>query len=104
MKHMVHGTSRAMEAAGPMLFRSGSGRSFFLQARIFEVCRAVVFNETSFLTAPNWVALSSGLWTGNTIPEWSPLESLLDLISMCSRLCVQYILIGTQFEKIQDIN
>lgn len=92
MKHMVHGTSKAMEAAGPPLFRSGPGKSFFLQARIFEVCRSVVFNEDSFLVSPGWMALSSELWTGDTISEWCPLESLLELISKCSGLCVQYVL------------
>ncbi|KAI1867942.1 hypothetical protein JX265_003996 [Neoarthrinium moseri] len=89
VKHMVHGTSRAMEAAGPVLFRSGLGRGFFLQARMFEVCRAVVFNESTFLTTPGWVALSSESWTGNGSWEWSPLDGLLDAISMCSKLCVQ---------------
>ncbi|KAH6652938.1 hypothetical protein BKA67DRAFT_568030 [Truncatella angustata] len=86
IKHMVYGTSRAVEAAGPEFFRTEPGKSFFSQVRIFETCRTIVFNETTFLTRSDWAALSFGSREANFASPQHPLESLLDIITMCAKL------------------
>ena len=92
VKHMIHGTSRAMEAAGPVLFESGHGRDFYMQARIFEVSRAIIFQESTFLATPAWERLSGSLCGDATLSPRDPLESLMDIMSMCSELCYQSVL------------
>ena len=86
-QHMIHGTAKALEASGPSSCRSGPSRQFFTQARVFEVSRTILFNESSFLTQPKWMDFSREMWTDEDGDEWRPLDSLLDIMVMCSRLC-----------------
>ncbi|CAM1509580.1 Fc.00g033190.m01.CDS01 [Cosmosporella sp. VM-42] len=88
VQHIVHGTSSALVASGPMTCQSGIGRRFFMEVKIFEVCRAIVFNEPTFLATPEWAALSSDLRSKSGI-SWNSLDALLDVIVMCSTLRVQ---------------
>ncbi|POR33827.1 Uncharacterized protein TPAR_05976, partial [Tolypocladium paradoxum] len=85
-QHMVHGTAQALAASGPSACRSGPGLAFFAQARVFEVCRTILFNEASFLTEPGWVRLGREQLPGD---DGRPLDSLLDIMVMCSRLRVR---------------
>ncbi|SPO01485.1 uncharacterized protein DNG_04158 [Cephalotrichum gorgonifer] len=59
LQHMIYGTSRALIASGPSACTSGSTRTFFAQARTFEVCRAIIFNEPTFLAQPEWMDVTS---------------------------------------------
>ncbi|KAG5985442.1 hypothetical protein E4U55_000004 [Claviceps digitariae] len=89
-RHIIHGTCMALQASGPSSCRSGPAFAFFTQARIFEISRTILYNERTFLSEPGWVALSRGLSVnvggGYT---WSPLDSLLDIMVMCSDLRVR---------------
>lgn len=96
LQHIVHGTSVALKASGPESCRSGPGLAFFIQARMFEVSRTILFNEPTFLTEPEWVALSRDMWSeeenfesGAARNSWRPLDSLLDIMVMCSNLRVR---------------
>ncbi|KAF4975554.1 hypothetical protein FZEAL_7669 [Fusarium zealandicum] len=86
LQHLVHGTSRALVATGPLAFQSGSGKRFFMEIKIFEVCRAIIFNETSFLANPDWRCLSSKLHDPAEDYESHRLDALLDIIVLCSTL------------------
>ncbi|KAL6876916.1 fungal-specific transcription factor domain-containing protein [Trichoderma novae-zelandiae] len=97
-QHMTHGTAKALEASGPSNCRAGSSRGFFVQARIFEVSRSILGNESTFLTQPGWMELSREMWTGEHGDEWHPLDSLLDIMVMVSRLRVR----TAAFIDIQD--
>ncbi|UNI24901.1 hypothetical protein JDV02_010620 [Purpureocillium takamizusanense] len=94
-QHMVHGTAEALRAAGPGACARGPGRAFFAQARVFEACRTILFNEPTFLTDGAWADLARGMWTAGRDDgdgdgdEWHPLDSLLDVMVMCSRLRVR---------------
>ncbi|PWI65616.1 hypothetical protein PCL_06821 [Purpureocillium lilacinum] len=90
-QHMVHGTASALRATGPGACARGPGRAFFAQARIFEACRTILFNEPTFLTDAAWAELARGMWAGDDgrVNEWHPLDSLLDIMVMCSRLRVR---------------
>ncbi|TWU77456.1 hypothetical protein ED733_006860 [Metarhizium rileyi] len=96
-QHIIHGTSKALKSTGPGLCRSGPGLAFFIQARIFEISRTILFNEPTFLTEPEWVALSRDVWTGCASASasasaferktcWTLLDSLLEIMVMCSSL------------------
>ncbi|KAJ6439335.1 lysine amidinotransferase [Purpureocillium lavendulum] len=99
VQHMVHGTGEALRASGPGACARGPGRAFFVQARVFETCRTILFNEPTFLTEAAWAALARDMWTrtaddddtagDGAADEWHPLDSLLDIMVMCSQLRVR---------------
>ncbi|KAL7939266.1 fungal-specific transcription factor domain-containing protein [Trichoderma chlorosporum] len=97
-QHMTHGTAKALEASGPFKCRAGPSRKFFVQARIFEVLRTILGNESTFLTQPEWMDLSRQMWTGEHGDEWHPLDSLLDIMVMISNLRVR----AAKFIEIQE--
>ncbi|CAK7236041.1 hypothetical protein SCUCBS95973_009470 [Sporothrix curviconia] len=107
--HMVHGTARALRASGAASCRRGRARTFFLQARVFEVFRAIVCSDATFLTEPEWTNLLEEMWVGDggrraeqegryegsrengrqnsgDDHTWHPLDTLLDLIVLCTKL------------------
>ncbi|ETS73824.1 hypothetical protein PFICI_14770 [Pestalotiopsis fici W106-1] len=92
IKHMVHGTSKAVAATGPEFFQSKPGRSFFAQARVFEACRAIIFNDATFLTGPQWLDFSTQTRDESVPASVSPPDSLNDLliiVVLCSKLSVR---------------
>ncbi|KAF4462351.1 hypothetical protein FALBO_10839 [Fusarium albosuccineum] len=89
IQHLVHGTASALVATGPLAFESGPGKRFFLEIRIFEVCRAIVFNEPTFLASVEWQALSAKLEEAADVGQSHPLDTLLDIITLCSTLRVR---------------
>ena len=87
LQHFVHGTSKALGFSGPSAFRSGAARRFFLQARTFEVCRSIIFNDATFLAEKRWMKLSNAdprnlCYCPNTCVQ----EQLLDIMVKCSSL------------------
>ncbi|KAF4989619.1 hypothetical protein FDECE_14655 [Fusarium decemcellulare] len=89
IQHLVHGTSSALVATGPLAFESGPGKRFFLEIKIFEVCRAIVFNEPTFLANVEWQDLSTKLEEAVGAGQSHPLDALLDIITLCSTLRVR---------------
>ncbi|KAH7473061.1 hypothetical protein FOMA001_g12655 [Fusarium oxysporum f. sp. matthiolae] len=88
IQHLVHGTSKALVAAGPTSCQSGHGQRFFTEIRIFEVCRAIIFNEPTFLAKADWRCLIREMRAkeqGNA----DILDELLDIIVSCSTLRVR---------------
>ncbi|KAK1989223.1 hypothetical protein LZ30DRAFT_696068 [Colletotrichum cereale] len=86
LQHMVFGTSQALIASGPATCSSGSMRTFFNQARSFEVCRSIIFNQASFLAAPEWINLTDSLSKSNVAMVHGSLDELLKLVVLCSAL------------------
>ena len=99
LQHLVHGTAQALIAGGPSTCISGSCRRFFTESKVFEVCRAIVFNRPTFLAEERWMALSASLRASST---WSrsqqALDALLDIVVMCSSLRVQYVAVSIFFK------
>ncbi|KAH7165323.1 hypothetical protein EDB81DRAFT_942388 [Dactylonectria macrodidyma] len=89
VQHIVHGTSKALVASGPHACHSSFGKRFFTEVKIFEVCRAIVFNEPTFLAQPKWRALSGKFQADLNGTEIHPLDDLLDIIVACSSLRVR---------------
>ncbi|KAM3461702.1 hypothetical protein MY5147_007858 [Beauveria neobassiana] len=87
LQHMVHGTSKGLAASGPSICAAPAGARMFQQARMFEVCRTIVFNDRSLLTRPEWTAASQRLWSDDRFSDdWRPLDALVDLMLLCSDL------------------
>lgn len=87
IKHTMFGTSRILQHLGPEAFRSGLGLSCFNQIRMFEVSRALLFSESSFLIESPWTDLIHA----NTISDLDvhPIHDLLNLMIRCSDHCAR---------------
>ncbi|KAH8678432.1 hypothetical protein BX600DRAFT_493694 [Xylariales sp. PMI_506] len=92
LRHMIHGTAKALEASKPLNCRTGTTRRFFIQAKVFEVSRTILFNESSFLTQPEWMDMSRSLFMDDDeLVDQHPLNALLDIMAMCSQLRVRVV-------------
>lgn len=89
LKHILHGTSKILQARGPEAHLSGRGRSFFLTVRPFEICRALIYSEPSFLSDHSWTSLMTKMWNEDLAKQWHPKEKLFDLMLACSSLGTQ---------------
>lgn len=56
-KHMVHGTSQLLQAAGPDQTISASRGAFLKLFRIFEANRAILYGEGTILSSIDWAAI-----------------------------------------------
>ncbi|KAF5017870.1 hypothetical protein F66182_10165 [Fusarium sp. NRRL 66182] len=106
IQHLVHGTSKALVAAGPSSCQSGLGQRFFAEIRIFEVCRAIIFNEPTFLADSEWTRLAVEMLSANDKDETRSLHELLDIVVLCSTLRVRasnlvYSLSGSGIENFE---
>ncbi len=91
LQHMIHGTAKGLAASGPSICATPAGARMFQQAKMFEVCRTIVFNEQSFLTQPEWRTASKRLWSNHGFSdEWQPLDSLVDIMLLCPDLRYRY--------------
>jgi hypothetical protein len=89
VQHLVHGTSKALVAAGPTTCYSGLDQRFFTEIRIFEVCRAIIFNEPTFLAQEEWRELVKRMKVSKDKDGAHSLDDLLDIIVLCSTLRVR---------------
>ncbi|KAI6269341.1 hypothetical protein MCOR28_007782 [Pyricularia oryzae] len=89
LQHLIHGTSKALRASGPSTCISGPCMRFFTESKIFEVCRAVVFNQPTFLADEKWMALSASLRAYSLCSSQKVLDALLDIVVMCASLRVK---------------
>ncbi|PKX88460.1 uncharacterized protein P174DRAFT_398012 [Aspergillus novofumigatus IBT 16806] len=86
VKHFLYGTSKMLQLRGPEAHIAGRGRSFFLTVRVFEVCRALIYSEPTFLCQPEWMSLMVKIENENDDNEWHPKELLFDLMIKCSSI------------------
>ncbi|KAE8393317.1 hypothetical protein BDV23DRAFT_170257 [Aspergillus alliaceus] len=84
VKHFLYGTSKMLQLRGPEAHVTGSGRTLFLTVRVFEICRALIYPEPSFLCQPEWVSLMTRIWNEGLNIVWHPKELLFDLIIKCT--------------------
>jgi len=84
-KHF-NGTSDILQYFGPEACLSGVGQKFFLTIRIFEISRALLFTEKTFLSEKKWQDLMAHIWDTRDIENWHPKEQLFDIMVSCSSL------------------
>lgn len=87
-KHFLYGTSHLLRLKGPRNCTEGPGKELFLTLRIFEISRALIYTDSSFLSEPNWVRLAQTLRDG-VGNAWHPKEAIYDLMLCCSNLCIK---------------
>ena len=87
--HFLHGTSELLNHFGPSAFRTEPGREFFLTIRVFEISRALLFTQETFLVQPEWTNLMQELWNDQEFQDLHPKEALFDIIILCSSLAVR---------------
>ncbi|KAF7597155.1 hypothetical protein BBP40_009494 [Aspergillus hancockii] len=75
-----------LQLRGPEAHISGPGRSFFLTVRVFEICRALIYSEPTFLRQPEWMSLMNKIWYNEVNNAWHPKELLFDLMITSSSL------------------
>ncbi|OCL13062.1 hypothetical protein AOQ84DRAFT_283862 [Glonium stellatum] len=87
-KHFLYGTSHLLRLKGPTACREGTRKKLFLTLRIFEISRALIYTDSSFLYEPDWMSLTQMLSeeAGNA---WDPKEAMYDLMVCCSNLCIK---------------
>ena len=90
VQHLVGGTSKALLAAGPTVCLTGRGKRFFTEIRMFEVCRAIIFNEPTFLANSEWRILTASIHPNEQGKDCG-LNALMDIITSCSTLRVRYV-------------
>ncbi|CAG9998590.1 unnamed protein product [Clonostachys byssicola] len=86
VQHLVHGTSKALVAIGPQACVGSLPQRFFMEIKIFEVCRAIVFNDSSFLMQDEWIAFSKRVQSTIDPSNLHPFDDLLDIILRCASL------------------
>lgn len=56
-----------------------NAQAFFFSVRVFEISRALIFTEPTFLTKPEWRAAIDMYWIHNP-NSWTPKEALFDIL------------------------
>ncbi|KND91844.1 hypothetical protein TOPH_03447 [Tolypocladium ophioglossoides CBS 100239] len=82
-KHMLYGTSKMLQLAGPAEQLSSLRRQLFGAFRLLEASRAILYGEDTFLSQDKWLHFQTGYAVaGNSFPD--PMESILTLIIQIS--------------------
>ncbi|XPS70404.1 hypothetical protein M3J09_002625 [Ascochyta lentis] len=84
LAHFLHGTSTILRLQGPSILtlsgiKNEQHRAFFFSARIFEIARALIYTEPTFLSTPEWM-LSIEQYRTQSIDVWTPKETLFDIL------------------------
>ena len=93
--------------------RNAQKRNFFLSARIFEISRALIYSEPTFLSQPVWTSALAGLWSSDCAVLWHPKEALFDMLPSFSELSIRaiqfceseakYLMEDAQIERAQSL-
>lgn len=92
LRHFLHGTCvilRLQQPAGLVAMDASAAqrRSFFLATRIFEIARALIYSQPTFLSDQEWVRSLSEWWASDEgTVLWTPKESLFDMLPQFSDL------------------
>ncbi|KAF2622748.1 hypothetical protein BU25DRAFT_205072 [Macroventuria anomochaeta] len=93
LAHFLHGTSTILRMQGPNMLilpnkDTEQRQMFFFGARIFEIVRALIFTEPTFLAEPEWKLATKLYWIQH-MGAWTPKEALFDILP-------QFVDLGTR--------
>ncbi|KAJ4984284.1 hypothetical protein SVAN01_10253 [Stagonosporopsis vannaccii] len=93
LAHFLHGTSTMLCLQGPdMLLHSSKENehhhAFFFSARIFEISRALIYTEPTFLATPEWSAAIEAYWTQHP-STLTPKEALFNILPQFVELAMR---------------
>lgn len=106
LAHFLHGTSTMLCLQGPsMLLHSSkeyeNHQAFFISARIFEISRALIYTEPTFLTTPEWSAAVEMYWTQHPT-FWTPKEALFDILPQFVELAMRTLSFAIDVQSIPE--
>lgn len=78
VKHMLYGTSKMLQLAGPTDCMSSARRTFYDLFRVLEASRALLYNEETILSQECWLGLQNSLSSSAT--RWDPMEEIITLM------------------------
>ncbi|CAI7616696.1 unnamed protein product [Penicillium discolor] len=78
VKHMLYGTSKMLQLAGPNDCMSSARRMFYDLFRVLEASRALLYNEETILSQECWLGLQKSLSSSAT--RWDPMEEIITLM------------------------
>ena len=87
-KHFLYGTSRLLQLLGPEWCMVGSNQECFLTLRIFEISRALIYNDSTFLAESKWIELTDTVRNNSNYLD-HPKEELYDVMICCSSLRIR---------------
>ncbi|KAJ0419179.1 hypothetical protein BJY00DRAFT_314248 [Aspergillus carlsbadensis] len=88
-KHMLSGTSKLLQLAGPENGMTGSRRTFFDVFRVLEATRAIIYGHNTILAAPGWVDLQRE--TSSQITTcWKGMDEILSLMIRVSTFSARF--------------
>ena len=95
LAHFLHGTSTMLRLLGPSVLTSPSKQNahcqtFFFSARIFELSRALIYTDHTFLSTTEWSTAIELYWIHNPRPR-TPKEALFDIIPSFSDLSIRVL-------------
>ncbi|KAJ5976562.1 hypothetical protein N7481_010269 [Penicillium waksmanii] len=97
VKHMLYGTSKMLQLAGPSDCMSMARRIFYDLFRILEASRALLFDEETILSQECWLRLQNSLSRNAT--RWEPLEEIITLMIQASAFSLRA---GAIIDKIPE--
>ncbi|KAJ5414942.1 hypothetical protein N7509_000040 [Penicillium cosmopolitanum] len=97
VKHMLYGTSKMLQLAGPSDCMSTARRIFYDLFRILEASRALLFDEETILSQECWLRLQNSLSRNAT--RWDPLEEIITLMIQASAFTLRA---GAIIDKIPE--
>lgn len=82
--HFLHGTSTILRVQGPGVLtlpgmKNKQRQAFLFSTRIFEIARALIFTEPTFLAAPEWTNAIELYWAQHP-DAWTPKDALFDIL------------------------
>lgn len=86
LSHFLNGTCAILRLQHPadlLLANTGAHhrRDFFFTARIFEIARALIYSQPTFLCEPDWSNVLSQWWSSvEGQGFWHPKEALFDML------------------------
>jgi hypothetical protein len=82
VKHMLYGTSKMLQLAGPNDCMSPVRKMFYEMFRVLEASRALLYNEETILSQECWVRLQKTL--ARNAARWDPMEEIITLMIQAS--------------------
>lgn len=94
LSHFLHGTCAILQLQHPSSLacqdqHSKYTRTFFLTTRIFEISRALIYSEPTFLSDPAWTDALARHWSTEGAAVWHPMETLFDMLPRFSELSIR---------------
>jgi hypothetical protein len=93
LAHFLNGTSTLLRLQGPRILdpqdkEMDHRQVFFFSMRVFEISRALIYTEPTFLATPEWSKTIAAYWIQHPA-SWTPKEALFDILPRSVDLAIR---------------